>query len=111
MRKLKLSILSGTYMVCRLDPNDEIPAWIDKSKFWTVTKTDDELSIVCAQTKIPSEIKSETGFKMIKVEGPLDFSWTGILSSIANPLAAEKISIVAISTFDTDYVLVREEKL
>jgi hypothetical protein len=83
--------------------------------FFSVTKTEDELSVVCEQASIPlpvpSELKCEKDWRMLKVEGPLDFSLTGILSSLAGPLAAAKISIFAISTFDTDYILVKSENL
>lgn len=97
--------------ICRMEKNSQIPSWAKKSSFFSISKTDDELSIVCEEKNVPAEIKSEKNWRGLKVEGPLDFSLTGILASLANPLAAAKISIFAISTFDTDYVLMKNEKL
>lgn len=111
LKTLKLSILEHTYAVCRLSPDSQLPEWIDKNDFWSVTKTNDELSIVCRQKNIPADTKAERGWSIIKVEGPLDFGLTGILASIANPLAKAKISIFAVSTFDTDYILVKDDQI
>ena len=74
-----------------------------------ITKTTDELSIVCYEDIVPKNIKAEKDWVSFKVEGPLDFSLTGVLSSLAGPLADENISIFSISTFDTDYLLVKSE--
>jgi uncharacterized protein len=104
---MKLQELPEILAVCRLDPQSEIPSWTLKSRFFSITKTSDELSIVCEQTLVPSNIKAETDWMGFRVVGTLDFSLTGILAAIANPLAQEKISIFAISTFDTDYVLIK----
>lgn len=108
---MKLSILPETYSVSRLSPNQAFPTWIDQSHFWTVTRTERELSVICLQKNVPAEVKSEGGWKILEVEGPLDFGLTGILASIAAPLATAKISIFAVSTYDTDYVLVKERDL
>jgi len=107
--KLQLSILSGNLAVCRLDKNALIPSWATKSEIFSITRTADELSIVCNENTLPPNIKAEKGWRAFKVEGPLDFSLTGILASLANPLAKAKISIFAISTYDTDYILVKEK--
>ena len=108
---MKLSLLPHTFAVCRLGPDDSIPSWIDQTSFWTVSKTNEELSVVCRDHNIPSTVQSEKNWKIIKVEGPLDFGQTGILASLANPLAEAKISIFAISTFDTDYLMVKAENI
>lgn len=108
---MKLSILDDLYAVCRLKSDDELPTWVSKAGFWTITKTQEELSVLCLQSGIPKEVKAETDWKIIRVEGPLDFGLTGVLASIANPLATAKVSIFAVSTFDTDYILVKKEKL
>ena len=108
---MKLQELSEILAVCRLEPQSEIPAWVNKSRFFSITKTSDELSIVCEQALVPADMKAETDWKCFRVVGTLDFSLTGILAAIANPLAQEKISIFAISTFDTDYLLVKENHL
>ena len=97
--------------VCRLEKDTRIPSWATDSPFFSISKTRDELSIVCSESSVPDNIKSEKKWKAFKVEGPLDFSLTGILASLASPLAEAKISIFAISTFDTDYILVKDENL
>ena len=104
---MRLQELSEILAVCRLVPQSEIPVWVGKSRFYSITKTSDELSIVCEQALVPADMKAETDWKGFRVVGTLDFSLTGILAAIANPLAQEKISIFAISTFDTDYVLIK----
>ena len=110
--KLSLSVLPDQLAVCRLNADAHIPVWaLNPAVLTSITRTRDVLSIVCPQANVPAGIQTETGWKALKVEGPLDFSLTGILASLANPLAEAKISIFAISTFDTDYVLVKEENL
>jgi hypothetical protein len=108
---LTLKVLPPTLAVCRLSPDSAIPDWASAGTFYSVNRTVDELSIVCEQSLVPSNTKSEKNWRALKVEGTLDFALTGILASIANPLAAAKISIFAISTFDTDYVLIRASDL
>lgn len=105
---LNLSVLKDNLSVCRLSPDYAIPGWATAWELFSITKTLDELSIVCFEKYVPTWIKSEKWFKALKIEWPLDFSLTWILSSIANPLAVAEISIFAISTYDTDYILVRE---
>ncbi len=111
MQKLTLSITSNKLAVCRLQSNDVIPSWVVRDPFFSITRTSDELSLVCSENSVPEKVRSEKGWRSIKVEGPLDFSLTGILASLTSPLAASAISIFAISTFDTDYILVKENKL
>ncbi|HYB20572.1 MAG TPA: ACT domain-containing protein [Thermodesulfobacteriota bacterium] len=110
-RRLKLAIIPQTLAVCRLDKDDPIPEWASRGRFFSITRTSEELSAVCPQDQVPAEMKREEGWKGIKVKGPLDFSLTGILASLATPLAQEGISILAISTYDTDYLLVKERDL
>ena len=109
--KLQLSILPNKLAVCRLDKNAQIPSWAMKSEFSSITRTGDEFSIVCIENYVPSNIKAEKGWRAFKVEGTLDFSLTGILVSLADPLARARISIFAISTYDTDYILVKEKDI
>ena len=109
---LTLSVMSIPLAVVRLDPSSPIPHWgIEGVDFFSITKTRDELSIVCPEEKVSQHVKVERGWRCFKVEGPLDFGLTGILSSLAQPLAEAKISIFAISTFDTDYILIKKENL
>jgi hypothetical protein len=111
MNKLTLTLLSEKLAVCKLAIGESIPAWATKGKFFSVTKTLDELSIVCDENLIPPEIKAEKNWRAFKLEGPFDFSLTGILSSVLSPLAEAGISIFALSTYDTDYILTKADKL
>ena len=108
---LTLSLLSGTFCICRLGPEADIPSWAVAGDFFSVTRTKEELSLVCPQEMVPEGTHCEKDFRSIKVEGPLDFSLTGILSSLTIPLAQAGISVLAISTFDTDYLLLKEQYL
>ncbi len=109
---LTLSVMPISLAVVRLNASSSIPHWATEGEdFFSITKTADELSVVCSEDKIPSDVKVEKGWRCLKVEGPLDFGLTGILSSLAEPLAKAKISIFAISTFDTDYILIKKENL
>ena len=108
---LKLAILNGEYAVHRLSPEQDIPSSVLKGDFFSVTKTDEELSILCeAHLPISSE-KTEAGWACIKVLGPLDFGLTGILARVSGVLAEAEISIFALSTYDTDYILVKNNTL
>ena len=109
--QLTLSLLPSTLAVCRLDGESEFPAWAQSSSFLNIARTSDELSVVCDQSLVPDGVKMVAGWRAFKVEGPLDFSLTGIVSSISAVLADNKISIFVVSTFDTDYILVQEKNL
>ena len=112
MKKLTLSILPEKLGICHLDKNSPIPSWaIEENKFSSISKTRDELSIVCPQDKIPGGVLVERDWRAFKVEGPLGFVLTGIVSSLSEPLAKAEISIFYISTYETDYLLVKEENL
>jgi len=110
-RGLILELLPVPFAVVRLDPQSEMPSWAYGQPFSSVTHTSDETSIVCPQTSVPSDVTCERGFRGLKVRGPLAFSETGILESLAQPLAVAGVSIFAISTFDTDYVFLPETDL
>ena len=88
-----------------------MPDRVERGEFWSVTKTREELSIVCAEADIPEAVRSDKGWRCLKVHGPLDFSLTGVLVSLARPLAEAGVSVFVISTYDTDYLLVKEERL
>lgn len=98
------------YAVCRLDSTSKIPDWLNDSAFCSITKTPDELSVVCTEDNIPSGVKCERGWRILKIQGLLDFSMTGVLASVSTILANQDISIFALSTYDTDYILVKEEQ-
>jgi hypothetical protein len=109
--KLRLSILPETLAICRLEKDREIPDWAFGGGFVSITRTSEELSVVCPQAQVPEEIKRDLGWRCLKVEGPLDLSATGVLASLATPLAREAISVFAVSTYDTDYLLVQQKDL
>ena len=88
-----------------------VPDWAVEGGFFSVTRTDDELSMVCPEEVVPDEARSEEGWRALKLEGPFEFSEVGVLASVAAPLAEAGVRIFAVSTFDTDYVLVKEEQL
>ncbi len=111
VKTLVLAILPGRLAICRLDAAAPIPDWLPAAGFVSLTRTARELSLVCAQEAVPAGITAETGWRALEVAGPLDFALTGVLASLAAPPAAAGISIFAISTFDTDYILVREHSL
>lgn len=108
---LTMKLFDEKYGVCRLDSNADIPIWSTSCEFFSITKTDDELSVVCEETKIPDNIIAERNWRIIKILGPLDFSLVGILSKISKALADNNISIFAISTYDTDYILVKNNDI
>jgi hypothetical protein len=110
-RALTLSVLPDSFAICRLDADAPIPPWASALGFSSVTRTRDDLSIVCQQHVVPAGVRCERDWRALRVDGTLDFALTGILASLAAPLAHAGISIFAISTFDTDYLLVKETDL
>jgi len=109
--KLRLAVLDGEFVIHRLQPEEVFPSSVLKGYFFSITRTDEELSIVCDALLPVSSEKSETGWSCLKVLGPLDFSLTGILVKISSVLAETEISIFALSTYDTDYILVKSNTL
>lgn len=102
---LTLFLLPETFAVCRLPAGAALPPWATSGSLYAVTRTADELSIVCVQTQVPDGVVCQPGWRCLQVAGPLDFALTGVLASLAGPLAAAGVSIFAISTYDTDYLL------
>jgi len=109
--KLTLKCLNEYFTIHRLPAHSEIPPQVFSSAIYFIAKTFDEVSIVLPQDIIIESSKTESNWRALQVLGPLDFALTGILSNIATLLADQKISIFAISTFDTDYILVKKEVL
>jgi len=107
--KLKFRWLPGSYAIVRLAPDAAVPDWATKGDFTSITRTADELSIVCPKENLPPEVHSPHRWICLKLEGPFAFSQTGVLLSFIEPLSTNDIPIFAISTYDTDYVLIPEE--
>ena len=109
---MKLTVVPLTLAVCRLGADEPLPGWaMQRQGFFSITATEDELSIVCAAAVVPVGVTCEQPWRAIKIVGPLDFSLVGILASLADVLARAQISIFAISTYDTDYILLKEPQL
>ena len=111
MPKLPLSLLPHMYAVCQFHPDKHIPYWALLGDFVSLTRTNEELSVVCQQDNVPEDIEAERGWRCIKVLGSFDFSVPGIHASLATPLAEAEISVLAIATYSTDYLLVKEGNL
>ena len=110
-RHLELSLLLERYAISRLGADSRIPAWATQGSFFSVTRTGDELSIVTEVSLVPVAVKSQPGWRVLKVHGPFVLTEIGVLAALAVPLAEAKISLFAVSTFDTDYLLVASESL
>lgn len=112
MPVLKLSVGAEVLAVARLAADAALPVWVSSTTgFLSITRTEQELSIVCDGQVVPAGTRIESGWRALKVQGPLDFGLTGILASLAIPLALAEVSIFAVSTFDTDYLLVKQDML
>ena len=110
--QLPLELLADTLAICRLPTGSPVPSWAAPgSAFLTISRTAEELSITTVQNAVPADVTCERDYRALRVRGPLPLDLVGILASIADPLAESKISIFAISTYDTDYVLVKAADL
>lgn len=108
LRPLSLLVLEGTLAVCRLGPDATVPAWACSGDFFSITRTADDLSVVCPQASVPDGVQYEGGWRCLRVAGAMDFSQVGVLASLVGPLAEAGLSVFALSTFDTDYLLVKQ---
>jgi hypothetical protein len=110
---MNVTVLPELLAVCRLAASDRVPSWALElhEGLVSITRTPDELSIVCPDAAVPPDVEVESGWRALKVPGPIPFDQIGILASLADPLAAAGVSIFAVSTYDTDYVLVKEADL
>ena len=109
--QLTITVHPDRYAICRLEPGATLPAWAGGAEFLCVTRTSHELSIVCSQTMVPESVHAERDRRLLQIEGTLAFTLIGVLASVATPLADAEISIFAVSTYDTDYLLVSESDL
>lgn len=110
-RRFDLTVLPDSLAMLRLPPDAPLPAWAMHSRFFSLTRTSDELSVVCSAEHVPGDLPAEKGWRALKVKGPFALTEIGVLAALAAPLAAVKASLFAISTFDTDYLLVSEQQL
>jgi hypothetical protein len=106
--RLTLTMLADPFAVCKLTPDAPIPAWATTGPFHSITCSAEELSVVCRQDAVPDGINCERGWRCLRVAGIIPFSAIGVLASLTAPLAEAGISVFAVSTFDTDYLLVKE---
>jgi hypothetical protein len=109
--RLTLDPVPGSYAICRLAPGDSVPPWVVGGAFFSVTRTPAELSVVCDVASVPAGVEAEAPWSALTVRGPMDLNITGVLAGLATPLAIAGISIFAVSTYDTDYVLVRSHDM
>jgi len=107
IQHFSLAVLPDLYAVCRLDAAEKIPAWAIAGGFYSVTRTRDELSVVCSQEVVPEGVEALKGWRSLKVQGKLPFNLVGVLSALTSTLAQAGISIFAISTYDTDYLFIK----
>lgn len=105
-----LKVHAGLYAICRLGAGSPAPAWA-RGEFVSVTSTPNEVSVICGADFVPPAIKAERDWRLIEVIGPFPFSAVGVLASLTEPLATAGISLLAVGTFDTDYVLVKAASL
>ena len=109
---MTLTEVEGIYSVYRFAPGTRVPSCLlDTDSFISITRTADELSVVCEGGLSLDQMAEESGWSVLKVEGPLDFGMTGVVASITGPLGAASISVFVISTYDTDYLLVKRDRL
>lgn len=104
--RLTIIVHPEIYAICRLEAAAPVPAWASAGRFSSITRTASELSIVCEESAVPEGIRREQRYRLLQVEGVLSFSLSGILLSLARPLAEDGIPIFVVSTYDTDYLLV-----
>jgi len=110
MPTFTLEVLPGTFAICHLSATDPVPDWAT-GEFVSITRTPDELSVVCPQDDVPQGVRAERGWRCLRVAGQLDFSMVGVIASLTGVLAAANISVFVVSTFDTDYLFVKEGDL
>jgi len=109
--ELTLTLVPDLFAICRLDAGAAVPAWATIAPFFSITRTAEELSIVYPQNLIPEGVRCDRGWRCLRVAGTLDFSMIGVVASLTMPLAKAGVSVFIISTFDTDYLLVKDSNL
>lgn len=107
MTRLRIAVLPHRLTVCRLAPDAPLPSWI-AGAFTSVTRTDEELSVICDEESVPADVRAERGWRAVRVVGPIPFEVTGVAAALVSPLAAAGISVFLLATFDTDYLLLKD---
>lgn len=110
-RTFSIGVLPGRFAVCRLAPGAALPDWADAPPWCAIVRTAAELSVVCPAAAVPPGVRHEPGWSALALEGPFAFDEVGVLAAVLAPLAQAGIGVFAVSTFDTDYVLVKAERL
>jgi hypothetical protein len=110
-QRLSLILLANRLAICRLDGDAPLPDWAMRQGWFSITRTQEELSVVCPEVLVPESIRAERGYRALRIAVVLDLTQVGVLASLASPLAGAGISLFALSTFDTDYLLVKEQDL
>jgi uncharacterized protein len=103
-----LALLAQRFAVCRLGSEATWPEWARSGALLALVRTRSEVSVTCEERFVPPEVKAERGWRALRVEGQLDFSLVGVLAGISTCLAEAGVSLFVVSTFDTDYVLVKD---
>jgi hypothetical protein len=111
LKKMELALLPDSLAICRLAPDAPIPQWALAGEFFAVCRSDEELSVVCSDGHPPTEIEADSGWRALKVQGPLPLTEIGVIAALSAPLAEAGIPVFVISTFDTDYLLIKEANL
>jgi len=107
----RVFVLADTFAICRLDKVAQNPSWLSYSNFTSVTRTNEELSVICREKDVPANVAHTGGWRCLKIEGPFDLDSIGVLMSVAAPLSENTISIFVVATYDTDYILIKNQDL
>ena len=110
-RSFELSLLAETFTICHLAADAAVPEWATQGQFFSITRTSEELSVIAESALVPERLRTEVSWRVMKVHGPFDFSEVGVLAALVQPLAAAGVSVFAVSTLDTDYLLVQRSQL
>ena len=105
-----LTLFPEQFSVCKLAPSAPVPAWAasNQASFFSVTRSATELSVICPQQQVPEGVEADTGWRCLKLNGPFDLDEPGVLASVVTPLADAGLSVFAVATYDTDYLLVQK---
>ena len=110
-RSFELSLLAETFTICHLAAGAAVPEWATQGQFFSITRTSEELSIIAEADLVPERLRTVVSWRVMKVHGPFDFSEVGVLAALVQPLASAGVSVFAVSTLDTDYLLVQRSQL